>query len=49
MVSHKWAVKPAFQEKRQFKHKRHFDELAEDSRLTDAEDCFRINVFYDML
>ena len=49
MVSQKWGVKPAFKEKRQSKHKRHFDELAEDSRLTGAEDCFRVNVFYAML
>ena len=26
-----------------------FDELAEDSRLGDPEDCFRVNVFYKML
>ena len=47
-VSQKCGVKPAFEEKRQSMqaqlHKRHFDEIAEDSRLTDAEDCFWVNV-----
>ena len=28
---------------------RHFDELAEDSRLSDPEDSFTVNVFYKML
>ena len=28
---------------------RHFNELAEDSRLGDPEDCFRVDVFYKML
>ena len=38
-------VQPIFEQKRQSKRKRHFDELAEDSRLDDPEDCFRVNVF----
>jgi hypothetical protein len=44
-----WGVTPSYAEKRKTKRKRHFDELAEDSRLTDPEDCFRVNVFYKML
>jgi hypothetical protein len=43
------AEKPAFVEKRQSKHKRHFDELDEDSQLTNVEDYFQVNVFYTML
>jgi len=46
MVCNKWGVAPTFEQKRKSKCKRHFDELAEDSRLTDPEECFRINVFY---
>jgi len=42
-------VAPTFEQKRKSKRKRHFDELAEDSRLTDPEECFRINVFYAVL
>jgi hAT family C-terminal dimerisation region len=48
-VCNKWGVAPTFEQKRKSKRKRHFDELAEDSRLTDPEDCFRINVFYAVL
>ena len=44
-VSQKWGVQPIFEQKRQSKRKRQFDELAEDSRLDDPEDCFRVNVF----
>jgi len=42
-------VAPTFEQKRKSKRKRHFDELAEDSRLTDPEECFQINVFYAVL
>ena len=42
-------VAPTFEQKRKSKRKRHSDELAEDSRLTDPEDCFRINVIYAVL
>ena len=38
-----------FAEKRIANRKRHFDELAEDSRLINSEDCFRVNVFYKIL
>jgi len=49
-VCNKWErVAPTFDQKRKSKRKRHFDELAEDSRLTDPEECFRINVFYAVL
>jgi hypothetical protein len=44
-----WGVAPCFADKRRTKRKRHFDELADDSRLSDPEDCFRVNVFYKML
>lgn len=44
-----WGVVPSFAQKRKSKRKRHFEELAEDSRLTDPENCFRVNVFYKML
>ena len=44
-----WGVTTSFAEKRKTKRKRHFDELTEDSRLTDPEDCFRVNVFYKMI
>jgi hypothetical protein len=45
----KWGVTPCFADKRKTKRKRHFDELADDSRLSDPEDCFRINVYYKMI
>ena len=40
-----WGVDPKFQDIRVAKKKRHFDELAEDTRLTNAEQRFRITVF----
>jgi hypothetical protein len=44
-------VAPTFEQKRKrkSKRKRNFTELAEDSRLTDPEDCCRINVLYLIL
>jgi len=45
-VCNKWGVAPTFEQKRKSERKRHFDELTEDSRLTDPAECFRINVFY---
>lgn len=44
-ISRRWGIKAKFKDKRVSKTKRHFDELAEDSRLTNAEQRFRINVF----
>lgn len=40
-----WGVEPKFQDLRVAKKKRHFDELAEDTRLTNAEQRFQITVF----
>jgi len=48
-VCNKWGVAPTFVQKRKSKRKLHFNELAKDSRLTDPEECFRINVFYAVL
>jgi len=43
-------VAPTVEQKRKSKRNlRHFDELAEDSRHTDPEECFQINVFYAVL
>jgi hypothetical protein len=44
-VCAKWGVLAKFEQKRFSKTKRHFDELSEDTRLTDPEDSFRVNVF----
>lgn len=41
----KWGSQTQFEATRARKVKRHFDELSEDSRLTDAESNFRVNVF----
>lgn len=40
-----WGSQTEFEVSRARKVKRHFDELCEDSRLTDAESNFRVNVF----
>ena len=44
-ISRRWGIEAKFKDTRLSKTKRHFDELAEDSRLTNAEQRFRINVF----
>ena len=44
-VCAKWGVLAKFEQKRISKTKRHFDELSEDTRLTDTEELFRVNVF----
>ncbi|KAK0139198.1 Zinc finger MYM-type protein 1 [Merluccius polli] len=41
----KWGSQTQFETTRARKVKRHFDELSEDSRLTDAESNFRVNIF----
>ncbi|KAI4811152.1 hypothetical protein KUCAC02_014070 [Chaenocephalus aceratus] len=41
----KWGSQTQFETTRARKVKRHFDELSEDSRLTDAESNFRVTVF----
>lgn len=41
----KWGSQTQFETTRARKVKRHFDELCEDSRLSDAESNFRVNVF----
>ena len=45
-VCAKFGVLTKFERIRISKIKRHFDELSEDTRLTDPEDSFRVNVFY---
>jgi hypothetical protein len=40
-----WGIEANFKNTRVAKKKRHFDELAEDSRLINAEQRFRITVF----
>lgn len=44
-ICRRWGIEPKFKDTRVPRTKRHFDELAEDSRLTNAEVRFRINVF----
>lgn len=44
-ISQLWGVEAKFKDTRVSKKKRHFDELSEDSRLTNPEARFRINVF----
>ena len=44
-----WGSQTQFDVPRARKVKRHFDELAEDSRLSDAESNFRVTVFYACL
>lgn len=44
-LASKWGSQTQFKTTRARKVKRHFDELSEDSRLTDAESNFRVNVF----
>ncbi len=44
-ICRRWGIDPKFQDIRVAKKKRHFDELAEDTRLTNAEQRFRIMVF----
>ncbi len=41
----KWGSQTQFEATRARKVKRHFDELSEDSHLTDAESNFRVNIF----
>lgn len=41
----KWGCNSQFTATRVKKVKRHFDDLSEDSRLSDAEHYFRVNVF----
>lgn len=48
-VAQKWGIEVKFQVKRMRKTKRHFDELADDHRLNDPEDEFRINTFNRVL
>ncbi|KAJ8359185.1 hypothetical protein SKAU_G00157100 [Synaphobranchus kaupii] len=45
----KWGSQTQFDQTRARKVKRHYDELCEDSRLYDAENNFRVNVFYACL
>jgi Domain of unknown function (DUF4371)/hAT family C-terminal dimerisation region len=40
-----WGIEAKFKDTRVTRKKRHFDELAEDTRLTNAEQRFRITVF----
>lgn len=44
-LSEKWGVSPEFDEKRNRKVKKHFDELCQDERLLDSEKNFKVCVF----
>lgn len=44
-LAERWGVQSEFTNTRKRSVKRHFDELCEDERLSDAESHFRINVF----
>ena len=48
-ICKQWGLLTNFADKHVIKRKRHFDELAEDSRLAGPEDCFRISVFNAVL
>ena len=48
-ICRRWGIEPKFKDTRVSRTKRHFDELAEDSRLTNAEERFRVNVFYCLI
>ena len=43
-VCAKWGVLAKFEQKRISKTKRYFDELSEETRITDQEDSFRVTV-----
>ena len=44
-LANKWGVQSTFENVRARRVKRHFDELSEDERLTDAERYFKVQVF----
>uniref|UniRef100_A0A3B3RTZ4 HAT C-terminal dimerisation domain-containing protein n=1 Tax=Paramormyrops kingsleyae TaxID=1676925 RepID=A0A3B3RTZ4_9TELE len=45
MLASKWGVQTTFENVRPRRVKRHFDELSEDERLTNAEKYFRVQIF----
>ena len=44
-----WGAETEFANKRTGKTKRHFDDLCEDSRLSNPEDRFRVSVYYRLI
>ncbi len=48
-LAQSWGIPPSFPEKRARRTKRHFDELCEDERLSNAEEHFKVSVFYAVL
>lgn len=45
-LANAWGVNTQFEEKRNRKVKKHFDELCQDERLTNSEKHFKVTVFY---
>ncbi len=43
-MAEKWGVKQTFENERNRRVKRHFDEFCQDERLADAESYFKVNV-----
>lgn len=48
-TARKYGIDPHFQEKRQRKVKKHFDELASDHRFRNREEIFKITIFNNVL
>lgn len=48
-ISAKWGIPSEFENKRNKQLKKHFDELAEDERLTDPKSWFRVSIFYPVV
>ena len=48
-LAQSWGIPPSFPQKRARRTKRHFDELCEDERLSNAEEHFNVSVFYAAL
>ncbi|KAF4100132.1 hypothetical protein G5714_018328 [Onychostoma macrolepis] len=44
-MAEEWGVKQTFENERNRRAKRHFDEFCQDERLADAESYFKVNVF----
>ncbi len=48
-LAQSWGIVPKFEEKRNRWVKRHFDELSQDERIQDAEQRFRVNVYFSVI
>ena len=48
-IAQRWGISVCFKSKRIRKTKRFFDEVATDSRLTDPEIAFKVDVFYKVV